>query len=141
MPVAWAGQTPMGEYNNLCTNVNLYDASIQRQVEISGPDAFKLAQKISSRDLKKQKIGQCVYAIITDVEGTVINDPLVLKLAEDRYWFSIADRQATAPLIMILDYRGASNYYHYLTTDVPLQGSCVVCEGLRRRLKHGRHCG
>jgi dimethylsulfoniopropionate demethylase len=92
MPVSWEGQTAIAEYDNLCANVNLYDASIQRQVEISGPDAYQLAQLLCSRNLKKQKIGQCMYGIITDEEGTVINDPLILKLAEDRYWFSIADR-------------------------------------------------
>lgn len=92
MPVAWAGQTAMGEYDNLCENVNLYDASIQRQVEISGPDAFALSQYLTSRNIAKQKIGQCVYGIVTDDDGIVINDPLILKLAEDRYWFSIADR-------------------------------------------------
>jgi len=88
----WKDQNQRQEYDNLCRNVNLYDASIQRQVEISGPDASHLVQYLCTRNMSKQKIGQCMYTLCTDEEGVVINDPLVLKLAEDRFWLSVADR-------------------------------------------------
>jgi len=92
MPVQWQGQTATDEYWRLVKNVCLWDVSVQRQVELHGPDALALAQYISSRNLTTQKTGTGRYAICTDEDGIVINDPLVLKLSEDRYWFSIADR-------------------------------------------------
>jgi len=68
------------------------DVSAQRQVELRGPDAAKLAQYISTRDFGKFKVGQAKYVICADNDGTVLNDPLVIKVEEDRFWFSIADR-------------------------------------------------
>lgn len=80
------------EYWKLVNNAVLWDVSAQRQIEFKGPDAAKLAQYLSSRNLDKFKVGQGKYVICTDADGTVINDPLVLKVSEDRFWFSIADR-------------------------------------------------
>lgn len=76
---------------HLKQHVQLWDVSCERQVELRGPDAARLAQLMTPRNLSKAKIGQCVYAPMTDAEGRMINDPVVLKLAEDHFWFSIAD--------------------------------------------------
>jgi aminomethyltransferase len=92
LPISWGTQTGVEEYENLCKNVCLWDVSCQRQVALSGPDASKLAQLLSTRNLTKFRPGEAKYVICTDSKGTVINDPLVLKLADDSYWFSIADR-------------------------------------------------
>ncbi len=76
---------------NLVQQAILCDVSVERQVEIKGPDAAKFAQYICCRDFSTCKIGQCKYVLITDQDGGVINDPIILKLAEDHFWFSIAD--------------------------------------------------
>jgi len=79
------------EYQTLRNDVCLWDVAAQRQVELAGPDALKLAQLITPRELGKMEVGDCLYAITTDTDGTVTNDPIVLKVAADRFWFSIAD--------------------------------------------------
>jgi dimethylsulfoniopropionate demethylase len=56
-----------------------------------GPDAARLAQLMTPRDLSHAEIGQCLYAPMIDEHGGMLNDPIILKLAEDHYWFSIAD--------------------------------------------------
>lgn len=83
--------SPQDEYENLKTNVCLWDVACERQIEVCGPDAFALVDSLTPRGLSTMKVGECRYAIMTDDEGMVLNDPVLLKLAEDRYWFSIAD--------------------------------------------------
>ena len=71
--------------------VQVWDVSAERQVEISGNDSSKLVQLMTCRDLSKSKIGRCYYCPIIDENGNLVNDPVILKLAEDRWWVSIAD--------------------------------------------------
>ena len=78
-------------YWHLRNHVQIWDVSCQRQVEIKGPDAERLIQCMTPRDIGASKIGQCLYITITDVDGGIINDPVLLKLAEDHFWLSIAD--------------------------------------------------
>ena len=82
---------PAEEYTALMERVSLWDVSCERQVEIVGPDAFALAQYVSARDLEGMRVGQVRYAPLCDHQGTLINDPMGLKLADDQYWLSIAD--------------------------------------------------
>ena len=82
---------PEDEYWRLINGVAVWDVAVERQVEIVGPDAGKLAQILSPRDLSKCAVYQGKYVALCDHNGTIINDPILLKLAEDRYWFSIAD--------------------------------------------------
>ncbi|RYH01107.1 glycine cleavage system protein T [Salipiger sp. IMCC34102] len=82
---------PAQNFWNLVNEAILCDVSVERQVEITGPDAARFAQFMSCRDLSKTQIGQCKYVLLTDQHGGIINDPIMLKLAEDRFWFSIAD--------------------------------------------------
>jgi len=79
------------DYWHLKTHVQLWDVGCQRQVELRGPDAAKLAQLMTPRDLRDARIGQCLYAPLIDENAKMLNDPIILKLAEDRFWFSIAD--------------------------------------------------
>ena len=79
------------DYWHLRKHVQLWDVSCQRQVEISGPDAAKLVQWMTPRDLRQAKIGQCLYITLIDQNAGMINDPILLKLAEDHFWLSIAD--------------------------------------------------
>ena len=79
------------DYWHLRNHVQIWDVSCQRQVEIKGPDAERLIQCMTPRDIGTSKIGQCLYITIIDVDGGIINDPVLLKLAEDHFWLSIAD--------------------------------------------------
>lgn len=82
---------PEAEYRRLTEGVSMWDVAGERQVQLRGPDAARLAQVLCARDLSKAKIGQGKYVTINDHAGTIINDPIVLKIADDCYWFSIAD--------------------------------------------------
>jgi dimethylsulfoniopropionate demethylase len=79
------------DYFHLRNAVQLWDVSCERQVEIVGPDAAKLAQLLTVRDLRNVGVGRCAYAPVCDHDGFLINDPIALRLADDRFWFSIAD--------------------------------------------------
>jgi len=92
MPIVYKG--PEKDYENLLNGVQLWDVGVERQVEIKGPDASKLAQYITPRDINKCNVGQAMYAPLLDFEGGFINDPVMLKLAEDHFWFSLSDSDA-----------------------------------------------
>ena len=79
------------DYWHLSNHVQLWDVSCQRQVEISGPDAAKLVQKLTPRSLKNMETGKCFYIPILDEDAGMINDPVLLKLDDDMFWISIAD--------------------------------------------------
>ena len=78
-------------YYHLKEHVQVWDVAGERQVEISGKDSAKLIQLMTCRDLSKSKVGRCYYCPIIDDKAGLINDPVILKLAEDRWWISIAD--------------------------------------------------
>ena len=82
---------PVQNFWNLVNDAILCDVAVERQVEITGPDAARFTQYLSCRNLSKCQVGQCKYVLITDQDGGVINDPILLKLAEDHFWLSIAD--------------------------------------------------
>ena len=79
------------DYWHLAEHVQLWDVSCQRQVQISGPDALKLVQKLTPRSLQKMETGKCFYIPILDENAGMINDPVLLKLDDDMFWISIAD--------------------------------------------------
>ncbi|GAB5445962.1 dimethylsulfoniopropionate demethylase [Gymnodinialimonas sp.] len=79
------------DYHHLKAAVQLWDVSVERQVEVRGPDAGRLVQMLTPRDLRGMLPGQCYYMPVVDETGGMLNDPVVLKLAEDRWWISIAD--------------------------------------------------
>ena len=78
-------------YHHLKEHVQVWDVAGERQVEISGKDSAKLVQLMTCRDLSKSKVGRCYYCPIIDDKGGLINDPVILKLDENRWWVSIAD--------------------------------------------------
>ncbi len=82
---------PEEEYRALVERVSLWDVACERQVEVVGPDAFALVQYVSARDMDGCPVGRARYAPMCDHDGTLINDPMILRLADDRYWISIAD--------------------------------------------------
>jgi dimethylsulfoniopropionate demethylase len=79
------------DYWHLREHVQLWDVSCQRQVQIQGPDAARLVQWMTPRNIGKARVGQCLYVPITNSDAGLVNDPVLLKLADDRFWLSIAD--------------------------------------------------
>ena len=79
------------EYKHLIEHVQLWDVSVQREIEISGEDSTKLVQLMTCRDLSNSKVGGCYYAPLVDAEGGLINDPLIYKLNENKWRICIAD--------------------------------------------------
>ena len=82
---------PEEEYWRIINGVSMWDVAVQRQVELRGPDAGRLAQILAPRDLSGCAVEQGKYVPLCNHDGVLINDPILLKLDEDRYWFSIAD--------------------------------------------------
>ncbi|MEM7295243.1 MAG: dimethylsulfoniopropionate demethylase [Pseudomonadota bacterium] len=84
-------RSPVEDYRHLKTAVQVWDVAVERQIEVRGPDAARLIQMLTPRDLRGMLAGQCSYVPMVDETGGMLNDPVALKLAEDRYWISIAD--------------------------------------------------
>ena len=82
---------PIGEYQALLNNVVIWDVACERQVELLGPDAYRLARYLTPRDIRGTAIGQGKYVPLCDYHGNLINDPVLQKLDDDRYWLSLAD--------------------------------------------------
>ncbi|WP_020680012.1 glycine cleavage T C-terminal barrel domain-containing protein [Marinobacterium rhizophilum] len=82
---------PEQNFWNLVNDAILCDVAVERQVEITGPDAAKFVQMLTPRDLSKCAVGQCKYVLITNAEGGILNDPILLRLEENRFWISLAD--------------------------------------------------
>jgi aminomethyltransferase len=83
--------SPEQNFWNLIEKSILCDVAVERQVEITGPDAFKFTQLLTPRDLSKLAVGQCKYVLITNNEGGILNDPVLLRLGENHFWLSLAD--------------------------------------------------
>jgi dimethylsulfoniopropionate demethylase len=79
------------DYWHLCTDVQVWDVSCERQVEVCGPDSRRLVQLMTPRDISRCAIGQGLYAPLCDRDGGIVNDPVLIKLADDHWWISIAD--------------------------------------------------
>ena len=82
---------PEQNFWNLVNKAILCDVSVERQVEITGPDAYKFIQLLTPRDLSKLSIGQCKYVLIVNNEGGILNDPVLLRLGENHFWLSLGD--------------------------------------------------
>lgn len=84
-------EDPANEYWQLVNHVTMWDVGCERQVEITGPDAFRFMNYLTPRDLTKCKVGQGRYVILTTEEGGIINDPVLLRLGENHFWLSASD--------------------------------------------------
>ena len=83
--------SPEQNFWNLVNEAILCDVAVERQVEITGPDATKFIQLLTPRDLSKLAVGQCKYVLIVNNEGGILNDPVLLRLKENQFWLSLAD--------------------------------------------------
>ena len=89
MPVGY--DTPVNEYWNVIERASLWDVGVQRCVEIAGPDAEAFMNLLTPRDVSTVKVGQCRYVVMINQDGGILNDPVMLRMADDRFWLSTAD--------------------------------------------------
>lgn len=82
---------PVAEYWALLEGVTLWDVGVERQIEITGPDAFDFTNMLVTRDLSKCRVGQCKYVFLTGEHGGILNDPVLLRLGQNHFWLSLAD--------------------------------------------------
>ncbi|MDA0333401.1 MAG: glycine cleavage system protein T [Proteobacteria bacterium] len=82
---------PVANFWNLVNTAILCDVAVERQVQITGPDSARFVQHLTPRDLSMMAVGQCKYALITNADGGILNDPIILRLAENKFWISLAD--------------------------------------------------
>jgi len=83
--------TPEEDFWSLVNDVTLWDVSVERQVEIKGSDASKFTQLLTPRNLSNCAVDQCKYVLNTNYDGGILSDPILLRLAEDHWWYSISD--------------------------------------------------
>ena len=79
------------EYWHLLNHVTLWDVAVERNVEVTGPDGLRFAQMLTCRDLSACEVGQGKYVLITAPDGGIMNDPVMLRLDENTFWFALAD--------------------------------------------------
>ncbi len=85
---------PIEEYRSLTEDVTLWDVSVERIVEITGPDASEFTNRLTPRDLTKCAVGQCKYVLITAEDGGIVNEPVLLRVGENRWWLALSDSDA-----------------------------------------------
>ncbi len=85
---------PETEYWALNNTVTMWDVGVERTVQVSGPDADKLVDMITCRDLTKCQVKQGKYMLVTGPDGSIINDPVLLHVAKDKWWMQLADSDA-----------------------------------------------
>jgi aminomethyltransferase len=79
------------EYWHLIRHVTLWDVSVERQVEITGRDAFAFTNMLTPRDLSRCAVGQGKYVVLNAADGGIVNDPVLLRLGENHFWLALAD--------------------------------------------------
>jgi glycine cleavage system aminomethyltransferase T len=89
LPIRYAGFE--AEYRRLLADVTLWDVSVERNVEIAGRDGLKFAELLTPRDLSKCRVGEGRYVLLTDDAGGIVNDPVLLRIEENRFWLACAD--------------------------------------------------
>jgi glycine cleavage system aminomethyltransferase T len=100
------------EFDALLNGVTLWDVSVERCLEIAGPDGFRFAQLLTPRDLSKCAVGQGKYVLICDGDGGIVNDPVLTRMAENTFWFALASSDA------LLFARGLKNAYPDLDVTI-----------------------
>jgi glycine cleavage system aminomethyltransferase T len=94
MPIAY-GTEPRGEYEALTNGVTLWDVAAERQTQLVGPDAVRLADYVCTRDLSSLSVGQCRYTAVCDPDGRIMTEPVVLMPRADTVWISHGDVDLT----------------------------------------------
>jgi glycine cleavage system aminomethyltransferase T len=82
------------EYRALNEGVTLWDVGVERTVQVSGPDADRLIDMLTCRDLTKCAVKQCKYMLVTAPHGGIVNDPVLVHPEENVWWMQLADSDA-----------------------------------------------
>ena len=82
---------PVKEYWALVNDVTLWDVSVERIVEITGPDASEFTNYLTCRDLTKCAVGQGKYMLVTAPDGGIVNDPVLMRIGENQWWMALAN--------------------------------------------------
>ena len=89
MPTSYT--SPVEEYWSLINDVTMWDVSCERQIEITGPDAHKLVQFLTPRNVSNCKVGHCLYVVLTHEQGGIVNDAILLRIGPEQFWISPGD--------------------------------------------------
>jgi glycine cleavage system aminomethyltransferase T len=123
----------VAEYWHLLEHVTLWDVAVERQVEITGPDAARFTQLLTPRDLSTCEVGQCKYVVLCAPDGGIVNDPILLRVERDRFWLSLADSDALLYALGVQAFAGMDVQIH--EPDVsPLQVQGPRSKPLIRKL-------
>src|ERR687888_516344 len=82
------------EYWHLLHHVTLWDVAVERCLEISGPDGFRFTQLLTPRDLSACAVGQAKYVLVCAPDGGILNDPVLTRMGENRFWLALASSDA-----------------------------------------------
>ena len=123
----------MVEYEALVNRVTMWNVAVERQIRVKGPDAEAFTDYVITRDATKIKPGNGKYAILCNDKGGVLNDPVLLRLAEDEFWFSISD----SDLLLWLQGVNISKKYDVIIDEIdvcPVQIQGPLSEDLMAKL-------
>jgi aminomethyltransferase len=81
----------MAEYRALVNGVTLWNVAVERQIRVKGPDAEDFVNTVITRDATRIRPLHGKYCILCNDKGGILNDPVLLRLAEDEFWFSVSD--------------------------------------------------
>jgi glycine cleavage system aminomethyltransferase T len=104
MYVANGYRDPVEEYWHLVNAVTLWDVANERQVEVTGPDAAAFVDRLCTRNIARCPVGACRYVLFASEEGGIVNDPVMLRFDENRFWFSVSDSD------LLLWFKGAAAF-------------------------------
>ena len=122
---------PEVEYYALNNDVTLWDVGVERTVEVSGPDADRLIDSITCRDLTKCAVGQGKYMLVTAPDGSIVNDPVLLHVEQNTWWMQLADSDAGLYALGVLGELAASTR----------RSRCPTCTRCRSRARRpSRRC-
>ena len=81
----------MVEYDAIKNHVTMWNVAVERQIRVKGPDAEKFVDYVITRDATKISPMRARYVILCNAYGGVLNDPILLRISKDEFWFSLSD--------------------------------------------------
>ena len=81
----------MVEYEAIKNHVTMWNVAVERQIRVKGPDAEKFTDYVITRDATKISPMRARYVILCNYKGGVLNDPILLRISKDEFWFSLSD--------------------------------------------------
>lgn len=120
----------LGEYDYLTRHVTLWNVAVERQIRIKGPDALDFVDYLVTRKMtgdRELAVNKARYVILCDEQGGIVNDPVLLRVAEDEFWLSISDSD------VLLWARGLNHGLNYDVTVDEIDVAPVQVQGPKAR--------